>query len=773
MLQLPFRRALETPGSSRASIAAVKRARGNTGLLVSASASVLLWGGAAFAADPATNTPDASTSMVGELVITAEHRATNLQTTPVAATVLTGTDLEARGVDVEDMIQFATPSANLENSGQSSNLNIRGIGKSETASTTVVGVIIYRDGVATFPGFFQDEPFYDISSIEVLRGPQGTFQGQNATGGALIVNTNSPNFDGLHGYIEAQYGNYNDALVRGAINIPISDTLAARLAINDEYHDSFAKIAGNFTGDPGQLKESNTRLSLLWQPTPALKINFKNEYSYIDQGGYIASPQTAATDPFTIGNNAHNAEIDQVFRSVLTADYTLQDGIDIRSISGYQYARGVLAEDADGTDGTGLTSFQTFEDRAYENITSEELNVISPDTGFFRWIGGLYYQYDSTVIPPNGGFTDVVIPKSVLEAAFGIPEAVEGTLSAAYARETTAAFGQGSFNLPDGFQIQAGLRYSHTREPSDVTSAVVDPLFGFVPGLPASAASTQYQVDNESAVTGKVALNWTVNDRNYLYAFIATGNKPGGANATSLTTLPPHIKPENVTDYEVGWKATLFDGHVRTQLGAYYNRYEDFQVSIDSPTVSNTSLILNVPSTTINEGVEASGDAVFGALKLNFSASYLSSSLGTFFATDPRLAALVSAGACNSATGPASPLSACTNLTGRTLSDAPTWTANVGAQYAFVVGSDATLTPRIDYGYVGSEWATLFENAALGDLLGARSIVNAELTYARGTISLAAYSTNLNDQHYVSQTNSGLRFPGAPRQFGVRLEKTF
>jgi iron complex outermembrane recepter protein len=756
-------------------VTGARRLRWNRGLLVSACASGLLWGGAALAADPAATGPAASadSTTVGELVITAEHRSTNLQTTAVAATVLTGTDLQTRGVNAEDMIQFATPSANIENSGQSSNLNIRGIGKSETASTTVVGVIIYRDGLATFPGFFQDEPFYDIASIEVLRGPQGTFQGQNATGGALIVNTNSPNFDGLHGYIEGQYGNYNDGLVRGAVNIPISDTFAARLAINDEYHDTFAKIAGNFTGDPGQLKESNTRLGLLWQPTPDLKISLKNEYSYIDQGGYIASPQTATTDPFSIGNNAHNAEIDQIFRSVLTADYMLKDGIDIRSISGYQYARGVVAEDADGTDGTGLTSFETFEDRAYENITSQELNVISPDAGFFRWIGGLYYQYDSTVIPPNGGFTDVVVPTSVFEHAFGFPASVYGTLSAAYARETMAAFGQGSFNLPDGLQIQAGLRYSHTREPSDVTSAVVDPLYGLIPGLPASAASTQFQVDNESAVTGKVALNWTVNDRNYLYGFIATGNKPGGANATSLTTLPPRIKPENVTDYEVGWKSTLLDGHLRTQLGVYYDRYDDFQVSIDSPTVSNTSLILNVPSTTVNYGVEASGDAVFGALKLNFSGSYLHSSLGTFFATDPRLAALISAGSCSTSVGPASPFTACTNLSGRPLSDAPTWTANIGAQYAFAVGSDATLTPRIDYGYVGAEWATLFENAAAGDLLAARSIFNADLTYARDTWTLTAYSTNLNNQHYVSQTNSGLRFPGAPRQYGLRLEKTF
>jgi iron complex outermembrane receptor protein len=94
---------------------------------------------------------------------------------------------------------------------------------------------------------------------------------------------------------------------------------------------------------------------------------------------------------------------------------------------------------------------------------------------------------------------------------------------------------------------------------------------------------------------------------------VATGNKPGGGNSSTLLSLPPPIKAENVTDYEVGWKATLLDGHLRTQLGAYYNDYTDFQVSIDSPTVPNTVLILNVPTSTVNYGAEASGDAVFGA----------------------------------------------------------------------------------------------------------------------------------------------------------------
>ena len=105
--------------------------------------------------------------------------------------------------------------------------------------------------------------------------------------------------------------------------------------------------------------------------------------------------------------------------------------------------------------------------------------------------------------------------------------------------------------------------------------------------------------------------------------------------------------------------------------------------------------------------------------------------MGAFFAVDPRIAAFVSASACDSLVGPASPFG-CTNLTGRVLSDAPSWTASIGAPVpSFTLGANGTLTPRIDYGYVSSEWATLFQNVAQNDLLAARSLLNAQLIYNR------------------------------------------
>src|SRR6202041_104608 len=162
---------------------------------------------------------------------TAEKPSTDLQLAPVPASVLTGVDLAARQINTIDNLAFTTPSLTVQSSGENAVINIRGIGKSEAGQQDSSGVLIYRDGVATTPnGLISDEPYYDIDSIEVLRGPQGTFAGQNATGGALFINEANPTLDKFGGWIEGQLGSYDDVRVRGAINIPLSDQLAIRVA---------------------------------------------------------------------------------------------------------------------------------------------------------------------------------------------------------------------------------------------------------------------------------------------------------------------------------------------------------------------------------------------------------------------------------------------------------------------------------------------------------------------------------------------------------------
>src|SRR6185436_19617841 len=173
-------------------------------LWLSASALAFAWCGAAAAQDdpPADETAARDD---GVIIVTAERRNDNLMTTAVSASVISGDTLEDKGVVNVDALQFATPSVVVNNFGQGNDFNVRGIGKAEHNTQTTTGVITYRDGVPTFPGYVQGEPYYDIANIQVLRGPQGTIVGQNATGGAIFVNTVDPVINGgVHGYVQAQ-----------------------------------------------------------------------------------------------------------------------------------------------------------------------------------------------------------------------------------------------------------------------------------------------------------------------------------------------------------------------------------------------------------------------------------------------------------------------------------------------------------------------------------------------------------------------------------------
>ena len=681
---------------------------------------------------------------LGEVVVTAERRRTDLQQTPIAATVLSGGDLANMGVVTVDQLMFATPGATVNNFGQGTDFDIRGIGKGEHNSQTSTGVITYRDGVATFPGYFQEEPYFDVASIEILRGPQGTFGGQNATGGAVLVTTNDPVINGgFHGYVQGQVGNYSDGGVQGAVNLPISDTFAARFAFDSEYRESFYKIAGPdggaYDGNPGNLRAGAARLSLLWQPDASFSVLLKNDYDYLNMGAYPADPYYANNDLFDIGANSPQRALDRFGRSILKINYVLPDGITLRSVSGYQ--KGVTDYVAD-LDGTNYLN-DTFGDSTDETLWSEEFNVISPDTGFLTWVLGGYIDHDKYTWPAPYTFYIGEPP--------GNP-ATEYLLQAINPTQAVAGFGQLSFQMTSSLQLQIGARYT-AAETSNHGQVL---QFGVL--IP----------DNQSAkyvnTSGKVSLNWTIDPNNFVYAFVSTGFKPGGLNVPVGLGQPNPFGPETLTDYELGWKLTSFDGHLRSQFGSFYYNYKNFQVNIGYPQFPTFEFELNNPNPTHLYGFEAQTEAAFGALSFNAGTTIMHSSLGTFFATDPRI---VTETPCNPTTGPSSP--SCIDLGGHQQTYAPDVTFTLGAQYKYPLPNGDSLTPRINYAYISPQWATLFENSSLGDPLAGRDISGAQIAYQHGHLIATVYGTNLSDQHYVAALNSNLRFAGYPRQYGLRV----
>jgi iron complex outermembrane receptor protein len=743
------------------------------GLAASVSLMALALGAAtsvrAQAADPGGAGQGAGGAQLKEVVVTAERRVENLQTTPIAASVLDSSALDKKGVQSLADLQTATPALSITNTGLVANVNIRGIGLDSGSPQVVPGVSSYRDGLWQ-PPVTTAANFFDVASVEVLRGPQGTFVGSNSTGGAIFINSRNPEFgEGVSGNVEVFGGNYADAGTTGAVNLPINDHWAARVAFNIERRNSFYDdIGSKVTPDgatfntPGGLDEKDLRVGLLWKPSEQFQALLKSEITDRSTGGYAMKPTAHTTyapfappDPFTLNYDQNTKNDELTARNSLELKWQPSpDGVTFRSLTGYQYMviRNIYDIDATNAQLPSGPPAQSEFQNVIERPISEEINILSPDAGRLTWIVGGYYLHDTREVGLD--IRNQAFPPHVYVNLFTTIQDLAG-------------FGQVSYKITPRLELQVGARYTHDSLENPAGNGVnIGPGVVFVPG---SGSHT------DNVWTGKAALNWTVNDDNFLYAFVAKGFKAGGFDTGFV---PVQFKPEIVWDYEIGWKAYFLDRRIRTQIGGFWNNYQDLQVSVLHPASGMTSLD-NVGKSTIR-GVEAEIEGQFGGLRIDANGAYVDSKLGAITLVNTR--PLPGGGAINlgpqcGAGMPAPP--ACFDYTpftvsvnGRPNPYSPKWTFNAGVQYDFRLAGGATLTPRINYAYVGEQWTTLIQDPTT-DLLASYGLWNATLTYRNGPWQVEGYAMNLANKTYVSGQFGNDEFYGAPRQFGARISRTF
>ena len=271
-------------------------------------------------------------------------------------------------------------------------------------------------------------------------------------------------------------------------------------------------------------------------------------------------------------------------------------------------------------------------------------------------------------------------------------------------------------------------------------------------------------------------VDYTPNEDNLLYGFIARGYKPGGFNSP---TVP--FGPETVWDYEIGWKAALPGNHVRTQLGAFYYQYQNFQFQ-ELQLSTGTVGVTNLPTATI-DGIEGSLQARVAQWGVDAGLAYLHSrqpSPQPFVNNHLLPPSASSLPQCPP--GVASPASCfdytpyLTTTAGGPGLYAPQWTYNAAAQYEFRLAGGTTLTPRLNYAYVGGQFTSL-TYSRVTDYLPAHGLLAALLTLRpSGKWTVEAYGTNLTNTLYRSGEglNSGnYYFYGAPRRYGIRAIYTF
>jgi len=253
------------------------------GLLLAAAASALTAGTAA--------AQGGGGATIEEIVVTARKREENLQTVPVAVSVQTAAALQQQRITQPTELSRTVPSLRIVNGSSSAN-SAQIILRGQSASDNLVGVSqpigLYEDNVNIPHPFGANNAFFDLQRVEVLKGPQGTLYGRNTTGGAINIITRDADFDGVHGFLEGEVGNFQDWKMAGAMNVPIiADVLAARIAVMHWNREGFgkSKITGQRFGD--EKDDHLARLSLKFEPTSNFSAKLKGEYTETHHNGQM------------------------------------------------------------------------------------------------------------------------------------------------------------------------------------------------------------------------------------------------------------------------------------------------------------------------------------------------------------------------------------------------------------------------------------------------------------------------------------------------------
>ena len=441
---------------------------------------------------------------IEEVVVTAERRDATEQTTSISMEVFTGEQLRSSGISEIRDLQNAMPGIQIQDNGLGSDVNIRGVGSSVFSPDVQMGVQIVNDGLVHGEPMGLNGAFFDVGAIEVLRGPQGTFIGQSAAGGAILINSANPDFDGIHGHVDGKLGNYRSNSLEAALNLPISDTWAARIAVLSEQRQSYyqnlggAVIANNQEAfQPGSLDNRSVRLSLLWEPSDSFSATFKVMQNAVDHDGDVRVPQYKPTtgyqvdpvtglpvevvtysrwreytpgpaNPFQVYQMWPNTDAQENEQWSMALNWELANGMTVNTNTGYNklYVRSTASN------GTGNSSTRvpiipdTYQLGPDNRSWTNEITLTSADDGSRgNWIVGAFRQQRTTPVlfsNPSSPNEQCGWQSDGTHVACGdltVPSTTDFVLTPANV-VNQAVFGQYTFDINDELELAVGARWN-------------------------------------------------------------------------------------------------------------------------------------------------------------------------------------------------------------------------------------------------------------------------------------------------------------------------
>ncbi|KRB42461.1 TonB-dependent receptor [Phenylobacterium sp. Root700] len=708
----------------------------------------------------AAATPTDESLQISEVVVTATRREARLQDVPLAVTAVSGEELRRSNYTALADVQYLAPGVTFssEPAANAGGFQIRGVGTQaynygteQTVGMVVDDVVI---GMPRDPGV---AGFGDIERIEVLRGPQGTLFGKNSSAGVVAITTVSPKLGQFGANAHLAYGSREEVVTQAAVNLPLTETLAARISAFYQKQDG---AIPNLLNDwrAGDRNGRGVYAKLLWEPNDRFSFQvaaqqqrlFSRDPVLVQSLGFnplfaaaFTGLPTPAPDRLVSYQNDPYYALTRVSGLSGKATYKLGD-YSLTSVTAYRRMRLQQRGDVDAAPVNIMDYFLTSN---WDEQFTQEFRLTSPAGERLEYVAGAYY-YDVDVRADETAIGYFFQPVRVSLTGGGTNHYKVRTRS-------TALFGQGTYRLTDDLRLIGGLRYTH-----DQISANVDitPIPGIIPLNITVPATGKVEHDN---ISGRVGFQYDFAPDVMAYASYATGYK--GPSVNVIQGQARSLKPETSESYELGLKSSLLDRRVILNTALYWSTYKDFQAQTYDTTLTFPTLILANAGELRSRGVEVeltgkvtsnltvSANGAFSeATYRDFTSTCypgepISAQVGVGCYVDPRTGAQVA------------------NMAGRRLPNSPKWTYSIGANYSRPVGNGLEFDLNANWGWRGA----VFNRA--GDpttktpdygLLGMSAGIGDE----DGRWRVGVYGRNLLDTLFVSPVHS-VADPGGFNRF--------
>jgi len=705
-----------------------------------------------------------------EVVVTAQKRTEDIQDVPISIVAVNSDKLEKAGITSAKELGKIVPNLDIQRSSQASATAIvmRGIGSAgnnaidPSVAPFIDGVYIPRAGAIL-------SSFLDVASVEVLRGPQGTLFGRNATTGALLINTNKPEFDEFYGEVAAEYGDYDTYLLRGIANVPVSDTVAMRFALQGDGHDGY--FHNDLDGkDYGDREVIVGRASLRWQPSDSLEWVLRSDYAEMGGDGSLPAEVSSHQGPEDLVNILGNVfgplspditdpfdgDVSQVVVGDLDdtqwgissdLNWDLESDYRIRWIGAYR------EWDNEQLDGdvvfTGLDTLNRVGFYDSESM-SQEVQLISPENSLFGesmdFVAGLYYFQEDYELGENLNYGPQYCPVLVgslvgpgaVPLCSSLPQMNASEQLFTQDAESFAVFLETNWELTDDLELKVGARYTTDDKEGEYLQVLNNPFTSVL----RAPEEGDHDFDDDQ-FTYRLVLSWFFSDDAMAFANYSTGYKSGGINSNgSAVPLNENriFDSENVKNAELGVKSTVWDGRMQLNATLYWMELDDFQ----DRAFQDASFIVTNAGTLEHKGLEAEMKAALtDNLSADFAMAYLDSEFTDFEGATPLAG-------CSVLPPPGTPQ--CPNPqdnTGKRAPYAPEWEFSLGLAWDDEFANGMPWNASLRWQFVDERFAgsTELSDQTISDsynILDAR----VSLSSADASWTVYAWGSNLTDERY-------------------------